>query len=260
MKFRQVTASRYIGSNGYELRKLKDNTFVICLNSSVTKWGTGFQSIKAAESFINAHNYIKASTSSMPISADDAQFIIEMYTDGTSSKLNRTTSVYEINPIYSVSIKSLPDSNDFAVDLYKNGRIEQEFVDMDAALPAIDNISDNRILSSIYRGAELRPILAAKGRSARDITRNLVRVRSSNVWAYGIEMKDKKVGDVYVQFKGKNGGPDDIYCYYDVPVAVWQKILSHPSKGHAVWKYLRNNFLYRKLTGDKRGKLKNAVN
>lgn len=99
--------------------------------------------------------------------------------------------------------------------------------------------------------------------STRDLAKNLVRVKSSNVWAYGINIKDRKdkTGDVLVQFKDKDGGAGDLYLYYDVPVAqVWRKILSAPSKGHAVWQYLRNKFKYSKLTGDKRGKLPNAVN
>ncbi len=98
--------------------------------------------------------------------------------------------------------------------------------------------------------------------SSKDITRSMVRVKSSNVWAYNINVKDRKsnVGDVYVQFKGPRGGPDDVYVYYDVPTNVYRKIVTAPSKGHAVWQYLRNKYLYSKLTGDKRGKLKNAIN
>ena len=71
--------------------------------------------------------------------------------------------------------------------------------------------------------------------STKDITKNLVRVRSSNIWAYGINIKNfgDKTGDVYVQFKGQNGGPEHIYVYYDVPIKTWKKMLSAPSKGHA---------------------------
>ena len=98
--------------------------------------------------------------------------------------------------------------------------------------------------------------------STRDLSKNLVRVKSSNVWAYTINIKDNKakVGDVLCQFKGKNGGPGDIYIYYDVPIRLWQKWLAAPSKGHFFWQYIRNNFWYAKLTGDRKGKLKNAVN
>nr|DAJ50837.1 MAG TPA: KTSC domain [Caudoviricetes sp.] len=98
--------------------------------------------------------------------------------------------------------------------------------------------------------------------STRDLSKNLVRVKSSNIWAYTINVKDRKAktGDVLCQFKGKNGGPGDIYMYFDVPVSLWRKWLAATSKGSFFWRYIRNNFWYRKLTGDKKGKLKNAIN
>lgn len=98
--------------------------------------------------------------------------------------------------------------------------------------------------------------------SAREITRHMVRVRSSNLWAYTINIRNNgdKVGDVYVQFKGKNGGPDDIYCYFDVPVVIYRRWANAPSKGRYFWKYIRNNFRYAKLTGDKKTKQKGGIN
>ena len=98
--------------------------------------------------------------------------------------------------------------------------------------------------------------------TSKKLTENMVRVRSSNVWAYKINVKDRKnnFGDVYVQFKGPNGGPQDVYVYYDVPVKLYRQWVTAPSKGHFFWVHIRNNFKYSKLTGDKRGKLKNAVN
>lgn len=98
--------------------------------------------------------------------------------------------------------------------------------------------------------------------SSKEITKNMVRVKSSNVWAYNINIRKAKdkTGDVYVQFKGKNGGPDDIYVYYDVPVIVYRRWHTANSKGHYFWQYIRNNYKYAKLTGDKRTKLRNGVN
>lgn len=122
-------------------------------------------------------------------------------------------------------------------------------------------IVDIVFCDSRFRDQICKDIILCR-RSSRDITKNLVRVKSSNIWSYGIEVKDSKkgIGDIYVQFKGKNGGPDDIYVYYDVPVIVYRRWISAPSKGHYFWKYLRNNYYYSKLTGDKRGKLRNAIN
>lgn len=104
------------------------------------------------------------------------------------------------------------------------------------------------------------PIVASI--SARDITRSMVRVKSSNVWSYAINIdKDgDTTGDVYVQFKGTNGGPGDIYVYFDVPVVVFRKWISTPSKGRYFWRYIRNYFRYAKLTGDRKTKLPNGVN
>lgn len=98
-------------------------------------------------------------------------------------------------------------------------------------------------------------------KSSRDFSKNLVRVKSSNIWSYGYNAEiGKKSADMYIQFKGKNGGPGDIYLYFDVPLQVWKKFITAPSKGHFFWKHVRNNFRYRKLTGDKKGKLPNAIN
>lgn len=100
------------------------------------------------------------------------------------------------------------------------------------------------------------------GISAREITKNMVRVKSSNVWSYCIDIKraKDKTGNVYVQFKGKNGGPGDVYVYFDVPIVVYRRWLTYPSKGHYHWEYIRGKYTYAKLTGDKRTKQKGGVN
>ncbi len=111
------------------------------------------------------------------------------------------------------------------------------------------------------------PIFAAKRsqrnkkrRTSREIMEDLIRCKSSNVWGYVFDNPDgESIGTLYVQFKSISGGPGDVYCYYQVPLSIYRKLLSAPSKGHAFWRYIRNNFRYSKLTGDKRGKLPNAV-
>lgn len=98
--------------------------------------------------------------------------------------------------------------------------------------------------------------------STRDLTKELTRCRSSNLWAYGMNVRKAgdNTGDVIIQFKGKNGGPDGLYIYYDVPVRIYRQLLSAPSKGHFFWTNIRNKYSYDKL-GDKswRGKLPNAI-
>lgn len=89
----------------------------------------------------------------------------------------------------------------------------------------------------------------------------MVRVKSSNIWSYNINIRKDgdSTGDVYVQFKGRDGGPDDIYVYYDVPIKIYRRWHGAPSKGHYFWRYIRDNFQYSKLTGDRKTKLKNGV-
>lgn len=103
-------------------------------------------------------------------------------------------------------------------------------------------------------------ILAAS--NSRNLSNKLVRTRSSNIWSYGFDIDDRKdkVGDLLVQFKNKNGEAGDLYMYYDVPVNVYRRWQSAPSKGHYFWVYIRDRYKYRKLTGNKRGVLPNAVN
>lgn len=140
------------------------------------------------------------------------------------------------------------------------------YADIEPALASIEtycSAHDASVFSNIVLvnpGQDVTPVLAAI--SSRDLSKNMVRVRSSNIWSYGINVKSNKdnKGDVIVQFKGPNGGPDDIYLYMDVPIKVWKRWITAPSKGHYFWQYIRNNYFYRKLTGDKRGKLRNAIN
>ena len=115
--------------------------------------------------------------------------------------------------------------------------------------------TEKSVLCSTY-------ILAKSAKkSSKNFSENLVRVKSSNIWSYGYNAElGKNSADLYVQFKGKTGGPGDVYLYFDVPIKIWRKFVTAPSKGHFFWRYIRNNFRYRKLTGDKRGKLPNAIN
>ena len=118
------------------------------------------------------------------------------------------------------------------------------------------NNGPNSILCSTY-------VVAAKNnkrKSSRQATDNMLRVKSSNVWAYAFNVEQgKSTGDLYVQFKNKRGGAGDIYQYLDFPVRMWRKFVSTSSKGHFFWRFVRNRYKYRKLTGDKHGKLPNAI-
>ena len=97
--------------------------------------------------------------------------------------------------------------------------------------------------------------------TTRDFTKQLMRVSSSNVWSYAFQPKDENVGDMLVQFKGRKGGPGDIYIYYNVPNKLWHRFYLADSKGGFFWKHIRNNvkIRYAKLTGDKRTHLAHGL-
>lgn len=121
----------------------------------------------------------------------------------------------------------------------------------------IDSVKLAPIDSSITINGQ--PIFAKSNFTTKDFVKKLMRVKSSNIWSYAFQPKDYNKGDMLIQFKGSNGGPEDIYIYYDVPNKLWQKFVAAPSKGAFFWRHIRNVFKYGKLTGDKRTKLPNGV-
>lgn len=118
----------------------------------------------------------------------------------------------------------------------------------------------DRALRSDILSAKITKSKHGRDQTTADLVKNLVRVKSSNIWGYNINIKDKNnFGDVIVQFKGKNGGPDDVYIYYDVPIRVYRRWQSSPSKGHYFWVNIRDRYRYAKLTGDKTTKMNGGI-
>lgn len=264
MKFYKVTSSKYVGSNGYTLTTNEKGRYSILKGGQITNWGTGFKTVRSAEQFIDKYDYIRATTTWLPISADDIEFIVDTY----GFKYDEKTDEYWKEDV-SFFIEPLEDdaSNAFVINLNMNNDHEYlgEFKDVPSFLEQLDEILnfDNIVSSVSFRGISYRDIFARSNRrSSREIARDLIRVNSSNVWSYGMELKDEEagIGDIYVQFKGEKGGPGDVYRYYDVPLKLWKKFISYPSKGAFIWKFLRNKFKYSKLTGNKIGVLPNAIN
>lgn len=267
MKFRKVTSNKYIGTDGYSLIKCADGLFSICKDKTITDWGTGFKTVRSAEIFLNDHDYIKATHTFLPFDEEELRFIIQMYGDKLLKKNYNGPGkdLWSVNEDYSIAEDERDGLN--VIDLFKNGKLIKQFDSDSGLFERLDAIacSDNVFASVGFISNDVFPILAAKNkkrRSTQEIARDLIRVKSSNVWSYGVEVsnEDPKVGNVYIQFKGKKGGPGDIYVYYEVPLSLWRKFISYPSKGAFVWKYLRHKFYYSKLTGDKRGVLPNAIN
>lgn len=248
MKFIKINKCNYISADEYKLHQMRDGSFSIVKGNTITKWGNGFQTVRSAEIFLNNHDYIHASTEFLPLNSDDIDFITDFYGfDQVSDNEYRKNDIQMvINPDGSIYINY---DNKYSTTYNIEDAINW--------LDSIINYSDV-FAKVVFRGSEFRnqPIFAALR------PKDLTRVKSSNVWAVGIEVNDKnrRVGDLYVQYKAKNGGPGDCYRYYDIPVQVYRKLISAPSKGAFLWKYIRHNFQYSKLTGNKRGVLPNAVN
>lgn len=176
-----------------------------------------------------------------------------------------TDRKYKNGEMFQIRIRINPDGT-FNSELFSNYELielESDLLTKDNLILSIDNFLEKcgcNMFEAVMCGREYRhTILCA---SSRDLMKNLVRVKSSNVWGYYLDIKNRKdkTGDLIVQFKNKGGGPGDVYLYFDVPVMLYRKWHTATSAGHFFWKYIRNDFKYRKLTGDKRGKLKNAVN
>ena len=252
--FIEINSSRFISSKGkFSLIKHNDS-YQILLNSRIPSWNYKFSSVECAEKFLNSHDYIHASLNYMPMSSDDIEYIIDMYGFDNTGKNRWIKDDLTLSVNRNGSSISISDSQDKHV-----------FKDAIDAIDFLDNVVSSIQIIRFNSLQELKqPITAARSnrRSPREITQNLVRVKSSNIWGYAIDIRDRhdKTGTLYIQFKGRNGGPGDIYCYYDVSISDWRKLISGPSAGHAFWALIRNRYNYSKLTGDKRGKLRNAVN
>ena len=245
IRFTRINDDRYISGGRFSLVKNKDY-YQILLNSRITRWGYQFISVEAAQNFLNSHDYIHASVDSIPMSSDDIEYLIGMY--GFESKGNNKWSKDVGNKQLSLFIH--PNEPKVSIVERQKGKLfsnnRHTFENPFDAIDYLDGVDACTII---------------KCASAKEMSQKLVRVKSSNLWAYAMDIKDRhdKTGTLYIQFKGKNGGPEHLYCYYDVPVNLWRKFLGAPSKGMFFWRFIRNNFTYRKLTGDKKTHLRNGL-
>lgn len=184
----------------------------------------------------------------------DLVLYAELYDDAV------LVTVYEDNQeVSSDQFSSAVRFIDFVEDILSQYDIETgEIVTPDDML-----ISDHGIITSatkvMAKGFNRHDTSKRNKTTTQDFVKKLARVKSSNVWSYAFQPKDNKLGDMLMQFKAKNGGPGDIYIYYDVPSKIWQRLVAAPSKGHAFWELIRNVFTYAKLTGDKRTHLPNGI-
>lgn len=194
----------------------------------------------------------------------DLVIYAELYDDAV------LVTVYERNQeVFSDQFSAPTRFIDFVEDTLRQYDIETaEIVEPDELV-----IADNGIITASTNDALVTATVSIVAKSfqnrhdtsrrnkttTQDFVKQLARVKSSNVWSYAFQPKDEKTGDMLMQFKKKDGGPGDIYIYYNVPSKIWQRLVAAPSKGHAFWELIRNVFTYAKLTGDKRTYLPNGI-
>lgn len=234
----------------------------------------GFHTVLDAQTWLNKHNWVDATKNHIDtVSAssrlsefveavqlfgfknvEDDAFRLNFNSDGHNILVEATYTPDKIKVEYWIDSHKLHD-----LKTPKNtSNVERTIRNIDCTLSKLGHsiFSNCTIADSSNR----KSIMAAI--NTKNLAQDLVRVRSSNIWSFGLNIKHRKdkTGDLLVQFKNDQGGAGDIYIYYDVPVMVYRRWQSAPSKGHYFWLYIRNNYKYSKLTGDKHGKLKNAVN
>lgn len=236
----------------------------------------GFDTLQDAEDWLNLMQWESATVHHIEPKDDmmdeELEWAMEIFGLAKEDTHNTWSNVFEDSKgvQYTVKVNRSP-SGLLHIDAFKSDKklaqssVGPDTYDVDKLFRIIDSfmrkhglesIESCELMDSMYR----KEITAAI--STKDLTKGMVRCKSSNVWGYNINIRDKKspTGDMLMQFKGKNGGPGDVYIYYDVPVRLYRRMHSAPSKGHFFWVNIRNTFSYAKLTGNKRGVLPNAIN
>lgn len=230
-----------------------------------------FNSLEDAKAFLSSKDLKRCTLNEDPNLEDDILFAVEIL--GLENK-DDEPSVFSSTWWYGNNVKNnryrisakIVNSSRIDVKFGKNSTHEVKIFEGKDFIPNFIKCCESfmnkhhRILADRLVILENDTILA--GVSARDISAKMVRCKSSNVWSYCLDVRNQKdkFGTLYIQFKGDKGGAGDVYQYFDVPVKLYRRLITAPSKGHFVWQYIRNVYQYRKLTGDKKGKLKNAIN
>lgn len=237
-----------------------------------------FDTLESAIEWLSKHNlehanYLTASTDNeneLFAEFEDAMSMLG-FTLSEDSYYTQSDVVYEDNSIPGVNMCCVYDQGTIymTVKTSDNKTVKQFTKDITRMIRFFErSIVKYSETKSIYSHAYMTSVEDRNqynieaGISTRDMMKNLVRVKSSNMWGMAMNIKTRKdrFGDVIVQFKGKNGGPGDVYQYFDVPVPLYRRWIGATSKGHFFWQYIRDVYSYRKLTGNKRGVLPNAVN
>ena len=237
----------------------KDSRFYVRMNDSgnwiYPEWqGDGFQSQADAELFLSMFDLDSSNQVQIYYDKDELEFIYNLL----GFTYNEDADIYEwIDTERDIGIECNPDNPLDITVLDSNG---SEHITYDSINDMIQAVEATIIKCHQSVFSKRVPVKAAI--NVKNLASQLFRTKSSNVWAYRLFQRDRhdRTGDLLVQFKHKGGGPGDVYIYYDVPFMVFRNWQATQSKGHYFWKHIRNYYKYSKLTGDKIGKLKNAVN
>lgn len=236
-----------------------DNKFHILMDSNIPDWGTGFKTELDVEKFVNEHDIENATLSEVyPKEITEAFNFLKVFWG--FNQVDEDVLEKEMNNS-SITIISTSDNVevilDDEVEHFNSGDELVRFMDLLMRDLQCEVLSSEDIKNAL-KGRSI--VLASI--TSRDLAKNMIRVKSSNLWSYCIFIADRKdkTGRVFVQFKGPKGGPGDIYSYYDVPITLWRRFVTAPSKGHFLWQYIRGKFPYDKLTGDKKTKMRGGIN
>lgn len=159
---------------------------------------------------------------------------------------------------FSASIRFI----DFVEDILNRYNIQSsKMVEPDELILADNGIKISASRNIFAKGFNRHDNSKRNKTTTQDFAQKLKQVNSSNIWAYAFQPKDDTFGDMLVQFKGRRGGPGDIYIYYNVLNKLWRRFYLADSKGHFFWEHIRNNtkIRYAKLTGDKTTKLPHGI-
>lgn len=219
----------------------------------------GFESPQDAEEYLSEIDWMSSDMHNVGFDNDELWSIYDLI----GIEYDEDTDSYRYHDDQ-IDIQASCD-NPLSVNFSERGRkTHRDFKSLSAMFRAVESaiVKTGKSIFCQKKSSinSLQKITAAI--NTQNLADQLFRVKSSNVWAYRLFMRSRKdkTGDLIVQFKDKNGGGGNVYIYYDVPFTLFRRWQATQSKGHFFWKHIRNYFKYSKLTGDKIGKLPNAIN
>lgn len=175
-----------------------------------------------------------------------------------------TISLYEA--VYSAEVPSkdgnvtvsvCPLSTEYMIRTSSNDGTKTQYIEKSNSIKLVE------LLYTTFAGCQsLQNNVIAAAISSREITKNMVRVKSTNLWSVCLNVHNRgdNVGDLFIRFKGPNGGDNGgLYQYFDVPVRLYRRYISAPSKGSFFWRKIRNNYTYGRLDGSKRTFLPDGI-